>query len=159
MHSTGFIFLALWIMNLGTAFGAGLYETRMMLPLWFPRSSGGQPGINSKLMRENDAGRRFWGMVTTLPLTLLTLANLYLALQSSGPPRLPWLCAVAAVMLERILTFTFFIPVAVKFMRLQAAAPLSASALAALWINLNYARNLLILAGWLGALYVYGMVT
>jgi hypothetical protein len=157
MRSTAFVVLSLWIVNLGTAFGAGIYETRMILPGWFPRPHGGQLGINSKLMRETDAGRRFWGMVTTLPLTLLTIANLYFALQSLGPPRLPWLLAVAAVTLERILTFTFFIPVAVRFMRLQAAAPPSAITLAAAWINLNHVRNLLILMGWVGALYVHGM--
>jgi hypothetical protein len=157
MRSASFVALSLWIVNLGTAFGAGIYETRMILPGWFPRPRGGQLGINSQLMRETDAGRRFWGMVTTLPLTLLTIANLYFALQSIGPPRLPWLLAVAAVTLERILTFAFFIPVAVQFMRLQAAAPPSAIALAAAWVNLNHIRNLLILTGWVGALYVHGM--
>ena len=80
-----------------------------------------------------------------------------LSCEKPWPPRLPWLLAVAAVTLERILTFTFFIPVAMRFMRLQADAPPSAITLAAAWVNLNHVRNLLILTGWVSALYVHGM--
>jgi hypothetical protein len=156
MHAADALFLLLWILNLGTAFGAGLYETLMVLPTWFPLQHGKPLAIDSKLMREADVGRRFWGMVTTLPLTLLTLANCYFALHASGPRRSYWLAAVAIVALERVLTFTFFIPAALAFMKLEAAASPAERKLAATWINLNYARNLLILAGWLCALYVFG---
>jgi hypothetical protein len=156
MLSAAFLFLVLWTINLGTAFGAGLYEASIMLPLWFPQPHGLRPGINSKLMREADAGRRFWGMVTTLPLTLLTLVNCYFAMQASGTCRNCWLAAVAVVALERAATFTFFIPVALKFMNSETPATPADQALAETWIRLNHGRNLLVLIGWMGALHVFG---
>lgn len=143
-------------MNLGTAFGAGLYETVMLLPSWFPNLRAKERGINSALMRETDPGRRFWGMVTTVPLTLVTLVNAYLAFHSSGPTRGWWLAAVLLVSLERLLTFTFFIPVALKLMRAETPATPAVLDLAAAWTTLNHVRNALTLLGWLMALGVYG---
>ena len=70
------ILLWLFVINHGIAFGAGLYEQRMMLPLWFNRSSESGIRVNSAAMRSTDSGRQFWAFVTTVPLTLLTLANL-----------------------------------------------------------------------------------
>ena len=152
-----FLCLFLWVVNLGIAVGAGLYETLMMLPLWFPHHRGEPLTVNSRIMREIDPGRRFWGMITTLPLTLLTLLNLYFALHESGPQRRPWLAASALVMVERIMTFSFFIPVALKFMNSKTPAAPNVRKLVSTWISLNRVRNLLILAAWLSALYVYGM--
>ena len=45
------ILLWLFVINLGIAFGAGLYEQRIILPLWF--SSSSEPGVrvNSEAMR------------------------------------------------------------------------------------------------------------
>ena len=157
MSSTAAFFLLLWILNLGTAFGAGLYETVMLLPRWFPNLRTKERGINGALMRETDPGRRFWGMVTTVPLTLLTLANSYFALHASGPTRSWWLGAVLLVSLERLLTFTFFIPVALKLMRAETPATSAVLDLAAAWANLNHVRSALTLLGWLGALHVHGM--
>jgi hypothetical protein len=107
-------------------------------------------------MRETDPGRRFWGMVTTVPLTLLTLANAHFAFHSSGPTRSWWLAAVLLVSLERILTFTFFIPVALKLMRAETPATSTVLDLAAAWATLNHVRSALTLLGWLMALGVHG---
>ena len=68
--------LWLFIMNLGIAFGAGLYEQRIILPQWFNRSPESGLRVDSEAMRRTDAGREFWAYVTTVPLTLLTLAVL-----------------------------------------------------------------------------------
>jgi hypothetical protein len=157
MSSTASFFLLLWILNLGTAFGAGLYETAMLLPRWFPNLRTKERGINSALMRETDPGRRFWAMVTTVPLTLLTLANAYFAFHASRPTRSWWLAAVLLVSVERVLTFTFFIPVAIKLMRAETPATCTDLDLAASWANLNHVRSALTLFGWLGALHVHGM--
>jgi hypothetical protein len=70
------VLLWLFVINHGIAFGAGLYEQRIVLPQWFSRSSGSGIRVNSEAMRNTDTGRRFWAFVTTVPLTLLTLANL-----------------------------------------------------------------------------------
>ena len=62
---------------LGVATGAGLYETRNVLPLWFPCSNTGRVSIDKQRIEQMDVGRRFWGPVTTVPLTLLTLGSIY----------------------------------------------------------------------------------
>ena len=70
------ILLWLFVIDLGIAFGAGLYGERVILPQWFARSPEGGLRVNSQAMRQTDTGRRFWAFVTTVPLALLTLASL-----------------------------------------------------------------------------------
>lgn len=151
------ILLWLFVINLGTAFGAGLYETRIVLPQWFTKTPGTGYQLNSKAMNETDTGRKFWGMVTTVPLTLLTIANLILACQSSGHRHDWWLAASLIVLIERIGTFAFFIPTAIKLMQAESLSQSKISSLVVLWMRLNYVRNMLTLVGWLMALYVISL--
>jgi hypothetical protein len=65
---------SLFVINHGIAFGAGLYEQRI-LPQWFIRSSEFGVRVNSEAMRSSDTGRRFWAYITTVPLTLFTLKS------------------------------------------------------------------------------------
>ena len=73
--------LVLWlfVINLGIAFGAGLYEHRITSPNWIASSPGAGMRWDAAAARRDDTGRRFWAFVTTIPLTLLTLANLFYA--------------------------------------------------------------------------------
>ena len=146
------ILLWLFIINLGIAFGAGLYETRIILPQWFIKSPESGFRVNSEAMRETDTGRKFWGFVTTMPLTLLTIANMVVALQSNGPMHDWWLAASLITLVERIGTFSFFIPTAIKLMHTETPPPSRVSSLVLLWKRMNYVRNALTLAGWLTAL-------
>ena len=57
-----------------------------------------------------NTGVLFWAYVTTLPLTLLTFANLIAAWLDTGGRRKWWLGAVLIVMVERLTTFSYFIP-------------------------------------------------
>lgn len=60
------ILLWLFVINLGIVFGAGLYEARIIVSQW----------VNSpSTYRWPDTGPKFWVFVTTVPLTLLTIAN------------------------------------------------------------------------------------
>ena len=146
------ILLWLFVINLGIAFGAGLYEQRVILPQWFSHSSGGRIRVNSAAMRSTDVGRRFWAFVTTVPLTLLTLANLVVAWQSQGPRREWWLGAALITLAERIATFSYFIPTALRLMRADALPSAKVEAMASHWIAFNYVRAALALIGWLAAL-------
>jgi hypothetical protein len=85
--TTSTIILWLFVMNLGIAFGAGLYEHRIVVSTWI--SSSQEPGAhwNAEAARRDDTGRKFWAFVTTVPLTLLTLANLFAAWRASGAVR------------------------------------------------------------------------
>jgi hypothetical protein len=151
MNSFAEIVLWLLVLNLGVAFGAGLYETRIVLPQWFSQSADGYH-VNSPAMQATDTGRRFWGMATTLPLTLLTLASLYLAGQAPEPRHSWWLAAALLTLLERIGTFSFFIPTAIKLMSEQDLGPVKTNRLVGWWLRLNYVRIVLTLLGWLAAL-------
>jgi hypothetical protein len=146
------ILLWLFVINLGIAFGAGLYEQRIILPQWF--SSSSEPGVrvNSAAMRSADTGRRFWAFVTTVPLTLLTLANLAVAWESQGPRHEWWLGAAVITLVERIATFSYFIPTAIRLMRAETLPPAKVEALASQWMAVNHLRAALILLAWLAAL-------
>src|SRR6186713_737554 len=97
--------LWLFVINHGIAFGAGLYEQRIIIPQWFSRSSESRVRVNRAAMRNPDVGRQFWAFVSTGPLTLLTLANLVVAWQSFGPRHDWWLGAAVITLIERVATF------------------------------------------------------
>jgi hypothetical protein len=151
------ILLWLYVVNLGTTFGAGLFETRIILPQWFTKSPETGFQVNRKSMNETDTGRKFWGFVTTVPLTLLTIANLVLAIQSSEPRHTWWLASVLIILVERLETFFFFIPTAIKLMNAETLSPSRMNTLVTLWIRFNYIRNLLTLFGWLAAMKVLSL--
>lgn len=151
------ILLILFILNLGTAFGAGLYESQIVIPQWFSKSSGSGYSINLEAMQKLDSGRQFWVFVTTLPLTLLTLANLVVAWQSLQPERNWWLAAGLITLIERISTFSFFIPTLIKLQLTDQQLSPAGSRLVALWIGLNYVRNGLTLIAWLLTLKAFSL--
>jgi magnesium-transporting ATPase (P-type) len=140
--------LWLFIINLGIAYGAGLYESRIVLPLWFAKSPTGYK-VDHKAMAQIESGRKFWGFVTTVPLTLLTLANLYAAWQSTGPGHGWWLGAAFVALVERISTFSFFIPTAIRLQRDKSLAAAETDDLITRWVKANTVRNLATLVAWL----------
>ena len=146
------ILLWLFVINHGIAFGAGLYEQRVILPQWFSRSSESGIRVNSAAMRSTDSGRSFWLFVTTVPLTLLALANLVAAWQSQGPRHEWWLGAAVLTLVERIATFSYFIPTAMRLMRAEELPSATVEAMASQWLALNHVRAALALIGWLAAL-------
>src|SRR3989449_6647304 len=107
------IVLWLFVINLGIVFGAGLYEARIVVPLW----ASSPP----ESLRSPDSGRRFWAFVTTIPLTLLTLASLVAAWHAPAPRRESWLVAAVVILVERIATFSYFIPTDRKSTRLNSS--------------------------------------
>jgi hypothetical protein len=141
--------LWLFVINLGIACGAGLYEHRIVLPRWITSDSSGVHW-NAEAARHDDTGLRFWAYVTTGPLTLLTIANLFAAWTTSGPARVWWLAAALLVLADRILTFSYFIPTMVGLM--GAPDSPASTAIATRWASLNYLRHAFALAGWLAAL-------
>ena len=153
------LLLWLFVIDLGIAFGAGLYEQRIVLPQWFSASRGTVLRFNSEAMRRTDTGRRFWVHVTTVPLTLLTLASLVVAWQSQGSVRDWWLGAAVITLLERIGTFSYFIPTALELMRAETLPESRAAAMASQWMRLNLLRAAFDLAGWLAALKAFSLLS
>jgi len=135
------VLLWLLVINLGIAFGAGLYEARVVIPSWAVLPPRTWP----------NTGLLFWVYVTTVPLTLLTLANAVAAWVDDGPRRYWWLAAVGITVVERVATFAYFIPTMV---RLSGAVDVSDAVRTGLaqWLLLNHGRHVLTLAAWLAAL-------
>ena len=150
MSSFAQIVLALFVIFHGIAFGAGVYEMRMVTSAW----------VESLLKGGNethpDSGRKFWGFVTTGPLTLLTLASLFLAWKIPGAQGEWWRAAAWITLAERLLTFTYFIPTMVKLQG-GRVAPDKTKAVAARWATVNYLRLALSLVAWLTALRAFGI--
>jgi len=145
------ILLVSFILNLGIALGAGLYEIRIVLPLWFHKANGNYQ-VNVEAMRNIDTGRKFWGFVTTIPLTLLTIVNLVFACKAAAPLYGWWLSATLIILLERIGTFTFFIPTAIKLQKGENLPVAKTSNMIFWWLRINYVRNALTFAALLIAL-------
>ena len=115
-RKTATILLWLFVINLGVAFGAGLYEHRIVVPRWIVSSPDTGSHWLAEAVRQDDTGRRFWASVTTGPLTLLTLANLFAAWRAAAPVRAWWLAAALLALADRLFTFFYFIPTMVGLM-------------------------------------------
>ena len=147
--------LWLFVIFLGITFGAGIYEERITVPRWLSSFEHSGRHWNADAARRDDTGRRFWAFVTTVPLTLLTLASLIVAWRASGSLRSWWLTAAFLALGDRIFTFSYFIPTMVRLLR---AADSSESVIkAGQWSNLSYVRLAIVLAAWLAALKAFAL--
>jgi hypothetical protein len=149
------VVLWLFIVNLGIAFGAGLYEHRIVLSRWLQPMPPDGLRWDGEAVRRDDAGRRFWGFVTTLPLTLLTFLSLWAAIDATGTLRAWWLAASAAALGDRLLTFFYFIPTMIGLM--QATDSPAAVVVATRWRTLNYLRLALVFIAWLAAMKAFAL--
>jgi Domain of unknown function (DUF1772) len=147
--------LWLFVIDLGLALGAGLYEARIVVPRWTRSSADGARRWNAEAARQDDTGRRFWGLVTTVPLTLLTLASLIAAWRAPPPVRGWWLAAAIAALADRAVTFGYFIPTMVRLMRSPDSPESLATAIR--WARLNYVRLAFLLVAWLAALKAFSL--
>ncbi|MCY1047122.1 DUF1772 domain-containing protein [Corallococcus sp. bb12-1] len=145
--SVGAILLWLFVLNLGIAFGAGLYEHRILLPRWLDATGA---HWNAEAARQDNVGLRFWGFVSTGPLTLLTLASFYFATQVTGPLRSWWLVAAGVALVDRLLTFSYFIPTMIRLLDAPDSPESVASALR--WSQVNHLRHTLVAVAWFASL-------
>lgn len=149
------VLLWLFVINLGIVFGAGLYEARIEFPRWLVYSAESGYRWNAEAARQANTGLRFWVYATTVPLTLLTLANLVVAWRAQGAIRGSWLGAALAALADRIFTFSYFVPTMVKLMSDETLSQSQAVAMASRWGQLNYLRHVFVLVAWLLALKAF----
>lgn len=157
MESISRILLWLFVINLGTAFGAGLFESRIVVPGWFKAESGGN-FWNAAAARRDNTGLRFWVYVTTIPLTLLTILSLIFLWQTGETVSFWWGIAAFAALGDRILTFVYFIPTMRKLMADETLAPSESAAIAWRWVNFGYLRHALDLLAFLAALKALSVI-
>jgi hypothetical protein len=142
MHFLG-ILLWLFVITLGIASGAGLYEARIVVPIW----ASAPPAS----LRSPDSGREFWAFVTTAPLSLLTIGSLIAASRGQGARYQWWLVATIIALADRLATFSYFIPTLLRLQR-ASASRVEIVARLARWIRLNHVRNALTLLAWMAAM-------
>lgn len=152
------ILIWLFVINLGVAFGAGLYEARIEFPQWLVYSAEFGYRWDAEAARRANTGLRFWVYVTTVPLTLLTLANLVAAWRMEGAIRGWWLGASVAAMAERIFTFSYFVPTMVKLIAEETLPQMQAVEIASRWGQFNHLRHIFVLVAWLLALKAFSSV-
>jgi Domain of unknown function (DUF1772) len=155
MQRVATLLLCLFVVNLGISLGAGVYESRIVVPQWIDTSDDGAYHWNAEAARRADTGLRFWAFVTTGPLTLLTLGNLVAAWKARGAGRGWWLAAALAALADRLFTFSYFIPTLIRLMREESVADSRAVAMAVQWATLNYARHAIVLVALLSALRAF----
>lgn len=152
------ILLWLFVMNLGITFGAGLYESRIIVAQWAGSLPESLYRWNTEAARRPHPGLRFWVFVTTVPLTLLTLANLVAAWQAQGASRGWWLGAAVAVVVERMMTFSYFIPTMIKLERAVDFPDSQVVTMALQWAHLNHVRSAITLTAWVAALKAFSLL-
>lgn len=152
------ILLWLFVVNLGIVFGAGLYEARIEFPQWLIYSELEGYRWSAEAALQANSGVRFWVYVTTVPLTLLTLANLIAAWKARGPIRSWWLGAAVVTLADRIFTFTYFVPTMVNLISDKSLSQTQAVTTASHWGQLNYLRHMIVLVAWLLALKAFSLL-
>lgn len=142
--------LLIWLLAilLGMSVGAGLYESRVVVPMWAETQP--ETWVNT--------GRAFWAFVTSGPLTLVALVSLVVVWRYEGAPRPWWLAALAVVVLERAATFGYFIPTMVELQQ-QTGASAEISARLATWSLLNHGRHVLSATAWLLSLRALSLLS
>lgn len=149
--------IALWLLviSLGIQTGAGLFETRVLVPLWACSPPQSVLAYLAVPIRP-DSGRRLWIILT--PLTgIISLLNLVAAFLYAGPARTWWLFAAGSALLVIIVTFAYFIPV---LLRLPDAAKIPGAQLTRmvrLWVLLNWLRFMILVAAWLAGLKAFAI--
>jgi hypothetical protein len=149
------VLLWLFVINLGIAMGAGLYESRIVVPDWIDTAASA-PAWNPDAARDANTGVRFWVAVTTVPLTLLTLANLFAGWRAPMILRRWWLGTAAIALVERGLTLGYFVPTMIRLMQAENSPTATSSAIQ--WAHLNNLRHFLVLAAWLAALKTFSLL-
>lgn len=100
------------------------------------------------------AGRRFWPFVSPL-LTLLSVLNIWAALQTTGVIRLVWLASSVAVALRSIASYSYFVPtMMLKFEKPETLTQTDLERAVKRWTSLSPLRLYLEFPAWIAALWV-----
>lgn len=147
--------IALWLLviALGIQTGAGLFETRVLVPLWANSPPASVLAYHATAIKA-DSGRRLWIFLT--PVTgVISLLNIFAAWNAAEPQRTWWLIgSIAAVTLIAV-TFAYFVPVLLKLANAPNIPPAQLTRMVRSWVLLNWFRFALLLAAWLAALKAF----
>jgi hypothetical protein len=146
----GRILLALLVIVLGVEIGAGIYEARVLVPLWSSDPPGSLVAYNLQPLRPNP-GLHFW-IVSTPLVGLLGLANLVPAFRSSPPRRAWWITGAVLAVALVVVTFVYFVPEVRAFEALRDPGEVSMTSRVQRWVALNWVRTVVYIFAWLSVL-------
>jgi hypothetical protein len=149
--------VALWLLviALGIQTGAGLFETRVLVPLWAASPPQSVLAYLAVTIRP-DSGHRLWIFLT--PLTgVISLLNLVAAWLYAGPARTWWLIASASALIVIVATFAYFIPVLLRLPDARKMPEAQLTRMVRLWVRLNWCRFVILVASWLAALKAFSI--
>jgi hypothetical protein len=151
--------IGLWalVIVLGVQTGAGIFETRVLVPLWSSNPPASVVAYLAQPLRP-DSGRRLWIFLS--PITaVIALGNLVLALMSSGPRRAWWVAGAGGGVAVLVATFAYFVPVLLSLPATGELPEAAARAKVKTWVALNYVRAAVLVAAWISSLkaFSYGL--
>ena len=145
---TNIIFLVLFILFIQFGMGGGLYESLVIYPRW---KKDVRPDNLAQKLRDSGqmtASRRFWPFVSPA-LSLLSIINIVLAWKNTGPAHTIWLTASLIIFINRIITFSYFIPTMLrKFEHPEKMEAAQLSKAVQVWTSLSPIRILIELSAW-----------
>lgn len=143
----GRILLWLLVIGLGVEIGAGLFEARVLVPLWSASPPTSLINYNLQAMQPHP-GPSFW-MISTPLVGLLGVANLVAAWRNRDPMRRWWLTGAVLTVAVVVATFVYFVPVLLGFEHLREGGSADTASRVHQWVTLNWIRAVIYVAAWL----------
>jgi hypothetical protein len=145
--------IALWLLITwaGVQLGAGVYEKRVVVPMW-----ASEPSPQSLANRLADSGHtasstRFWPFVSPV-VFLLAITNAVFGWRHRGAGRSWWLTAAFGFVLISIATYAYFVPTMLSMMHgAEEYTPGELERAVAMWTGLSWLRTILAVPIWLAA--------
>jgi len=143
------IAIILLFLTVTLSMGGGLYEILVIYPGW--KHDVGPLTLRTKLESSGQilAAKRFWPIVSPAQV-LLSVINIFIALNQAGDARTYWLAADITVFIGRVITFSYFIPVMIrKIMNPEAIETTRLRAIVKQWTDLSPLRLLIEFFAWI----------
>ena len=144
----------MFVIVTGVAIGGGIYEVRVVYPNWMKDP---KPETLTRRLRESSqmsAGRRFWPLISPL-LTVLSVLNIWAALQTTEVIRVVWFAAAIAVAIKSIASYSYFVPtMMLKFAKPETMMQTELEGAVKRWTSLSPWRLYLEFPAWIAALWV-----
>jgi hypothetical protein len=145
--------LWLFVIALGLDLGAGVYEARIVVPLWANGAPATLAAGNPFARVAIDAGIHFWAYMTTT-VAILAVAALVFGLRAAPPQRTWQTVAALAELCAVAMTLLYFRPTLVRLF-MGHGAGLSAAVIESTirrWVMLSWVRIALSFGAWCAAL-------
>lgn len=135
----------------GVAVGAGIFESRVVIPRWAGCWTSEQVRVALEESGHLASGEAFWPLVGA-PVVPLTVLNLYRALRSSGPRRPWWIAFASTIAVGCVATAAYFVPELHRLAATDAIPPERVRAAVIRRVRLDNVRLVVLVLAWLAGL-------